>query len=103
MTQTVQRRKIEVLVDEPLVRRIAATATQVGIKGYTILPTLSGAGEHGTWSDDLLTGAEHKVMFVTVTSEEKAAALVDALAPLLDSYRLLVLSSIVDVIRSEKF
>lgn len=103
MVDTVQRRKIEILVDAPLVRRIVAAAEAAGVTGYTLLPVLGGSGHGGRWSDDQVTGAEAKVMFVTITNELKAAALRDALAPLLESHGLLLVSGIVDVVRAAKF
>jgi len=103
MIETVQRRKIEVLVDSPLVRRVTQTADQVGVTGYTILPTLGGSGRGGRWSDDQVSGADAKVMFVTVTSQAKAEAFTDALAPLLESHGLMLMMSTVDVVRAGKF
>jgi hypothetical protein len=103
MVNTVQRRKIEILVDAPLVRRVIAAAEAVGVTGYTLLPTLGGAGHGGRWSDDQVTGAEAKVMFVTITNSTKAAALTDALAPLLQSLGLILVSGEVEVVRPEKF
>lgn len=103
MIETVQRRKIEVLVDRPLVRRVTETADEVGVTGYTLLPTLGGAGRGGRWSDDQVIGADSKVMFVTVTSQAKAEALMDALAPLLESHGLMLMTSTVDVVRAGKF
>jgi hypothetical protein len=103
MVNTVQRRKIEILVDAPLVRRVVAAAEEAGVTGYTLLPALGGAGHGGRWSDDQVTGAEAKMLFVTITGEGKAAALTDALAPLLESHGLLLVSGIVDVVRSERF
>jgi PII-like signaling protein len=103
MTRTVQRKKIEVMVDMPLARRVIEAAERVGIHGHTLLPVASGAGSHGNWSDDQLSGAEAKVIFVTVTSVEKASALIDALAPLLDDYGLMLIASDVEVVRGGKF
>jgi nitrogen regulatory protein PII-like uncharacterized protein len=103
MVNTVQRRKIEILVDAPLVRRVIAAAESVGVTGYTLLPTLGGAGHGGRWSDDQVTGTEAKVMFVTITNSDKAAALTNALAPLLQSLSLMLVSADVDVVRPEKF
>ena len=103
MVNTVQRRKIEILVDAPLIRRVVAAAEAVGVTGYTLLPTLGGAGHGGRWSDDQVTGAEAKVMFVTITNSTKAAALADALAPLLQSLSLILVSGDVEVVRPEKF
>lgn len=103
MTHTVPRRRIEVLVDAPLVRRVVAAAASAGVTGYTLLPTLGGSGERGSWSDDQISGAEAKVVFLTVASEPKAQALIEALTPLLESHGLILLTSVVDVVRGGKF
>lgn len=103
MTDTVSRRKIEVLVDTPLVPRIERLAAGAGVTGYTLLPALGGAGHGGRWTDDQVTGAETKVLFMAVMSAEKATALIDALAPILESHRLLLISSAVEVVRPGKF
>lgn len=103
MTETVSRRKIEVLVDGPLVPRIIAAAAGAGVTAYTLLPALGGAGRSGKWSDDQVTGVESKLLFMTVTSAAKAEALIDALAPILESHGLLLISSEVAVVRAGKF
>lgn len=103
MTETIRRRRIEVLVDAPLARRVIAIARAVDIAGYTLLPTLEGEGRGGHWSDDQISGAQSKRLFLSVTSAEKAAAFVDGIAPLLDSHGLLLLLSDVDVVRASKF
>lgn len=103
MTETVQRKRIEVLVDGPLVKSIIRAAEEAGIKGYTLLPTLGGAGAGGRWSEDQVSGAQSKVIFLTITSEAKCEALTDRLAPILESHGLMLFISPVDVIRAEKF
>jgi hypothetical protein len=103
MMQMVSRRRIEVLVDSPLVRRVVAAAATAGVTGYTLFPTLGGSGEGGAWTDDQLSGAESKVVFLTITSAEKADALIKALSPLLESHGLILLMSSVDVVRGGKF
>ena len=103
MTSTIKRRRIEVLVDRPLVQRIVEAAEVAGVTGYTLMPTLGGLGHGGRWSDDQISGAESKVLFLTVTHEGKAAALVEALTPLLESHGLVVFIGDVDVIRGDRF
>ncbi len=103
MIETTLRRRIEVLVDAPLVRLVVAAAHAAGVSGYTLMPTLGGEGRQGVWSDDQVTGAQAKVLFLAITTDEKSQRLLDQLMPLLDSHGLVVLSSPVDVIRKEKF
>ena len=103
MADTIRRRKIEILVDAPLVRRIVAAAEGAGVTGYTLLPAVGGAGHGGRWTDDQVSGADAKLMFVTVTNDARAAALTDALEPLLESHGLLLVLSDVEVVRADKF
>lgn len=99
---TVARKRIEILADAPLLPRLTAALTACGIGGHTVLPALSGSGRQGAWSLDRLTGTS-KIMLVAIASEEHAAVLVDAIGPLLDSHRLLLTISTVDVVRGDRF
>lgn len=100
---TISRRRIEVLADEPLIPAIVRIANDAGIIHYTLLPTLGGAGAHGRWRDDQLSGATAKLLLLFITSHEHAAAFIDRLAPLLESHHLMLLVSDVEVVRGAKF
>jgi PII-like signaling protein len=100
---TVIRKRIEILTDAPLVPRIAAACEVAGISGHTVIPALSGRGRSGKWSEDRLSGAQSKVIVLAIASPERADALLEALAPVLDSHRLLVSVGDVAVIRGERF
>ena len=103
MVKTFTRKRVEILVDTPLAQRLIQAAAEAGIAGYTLIPVQSGAGRGGTWHGDHVTGAQTKTIFLTIASEENAARLVDSLAPLLDSYGMLLTMSDVAVVRPEKF
>lgn len=103
MIEFVQRRKIEVFVDAPLVQSIVDLAVDAGVTGYTVIPALGGAGRSGRWTDDQVSGAEAKVLFVTVTSHTSAAAFIEALTPNLESHGMMLCATTVDVVRGEKF
>ncbi len=101
--ETVTRKRIDVLADAPLVPRIVSALTQAGVHGHTVLPAVSGAGRTGEWSEDRLTGAATKQWVVAIASADHADVLVDALGPLLDSHRLLLTISDVQVVRGDRF
>ena len=104
MVVTTKRRKIEILVDTPLLRRIRQLADDIGLPGYTLFRTLGGEGGQGRWRDDQVTGgAGSKVLFTTIVDEAHADALVDALTPLLDEYGLIMTISTVEVVRPDRF
>lgn len=96
-------KRLEVLVDAPLARRVCAAADVAGVTNYRLIPTAGGRGDHGRWSADELTGATGKLLFVTIVAPEKAAALVEALTPLLDSHDLLLTVDDVEVVRGGRF
>jgi PII-like signaling protein len=104
MKNTLTRKRIEILVDGPLVRKITRAADEAAINGYTLLSAVSGKGGGGIWSDDQVTGgASAKQLFLTVCNEEKAQAFLDLVRPLLDSHGLVLFLSDVQVIRGSKF
>jgi len=94
------RKKIEILVDAPLLRRIRDLAEECGVPGYTVLPTLGGGGQQGRWLDDQVTGgAGTKVVFATVVGDRVADRFLTAVKPLIDEYGLMVTVYAVEVLR----
>lgn len=102
MIETVVRKRIEILADTPLVRRITAAIDRAGITGWTVLPVQSGSGRDGAWREERITGAD-KSLILTIASQDKATALAEDLAPILSSHGLLLTMWDVEVIRGERF
>lgn len=103
MTNNIIRRRIEVLVDRPLVPLIVDAANTAGIAGYSLLPVMGGAGLGGAWSDDEISGAQAKLIFLAVASQDKSDRLVELLSPLLDSHGLILFIGTVDVVRGARY
>lgn len=103
MIETTPRERIEVLVDAPLSRQLVRLSEAAGISGHTLIRTESGRGRHGEWSEDLVSGATAKYIFLAIANQERAERFMELLAPLLESHGLIVLRSRVDVIRPERF
>lgn len=102
MIETVIRKRIEILADQPLVNRVTQAIDETGITGWTILPVTAGSGRDGRWREERVTGAD-KVLVLTVASQEKAASLAERLAPILTSHGFLLTMWDVEVIRGERF
>lgn len=103
MVEMVTRKRIEILVDTPLVPRIVRVVKSCDISGWSLIHVDAGGGRHGEWQDDDVTGAAAKTIVLTIASPDKAQALIDAIAPLLDSHRLLLTVGDVQVVRGERF
>ena len=100
--QTVKRKFLRVLVDAPLAKKIAARLDREGTTGYTVIPAIGGRGRSGPWWEDQVSGV-NMVMFIIVAKPEVADKVLQALAPLLDDYGLVVTMHDVDVVRPERY
>lgn len=100
---TVTRKRIDILADTPLMPRIVELLEKAEIHGHTIFPALSGSGRTGSWREERLSVAETKQVLMAIASREHADAFVDAIAPLLDTHRLLLTITDVEVVRGDRF
>lgn len=103
MVATVQRKRIEILVDNPLIPKIIHHVKKVDISGWSVMKIASGGGRDGRWQQDEVSGAAAKSIVLLIANEEKAGLLADALAPLLDSHSLLLTIANVEVVRGDRF
>ncbi|MBD2841758.1 P-II family nitrogen regulator [Erythrobacter rubeus] len=102
MIETVIRKRIEILADTQLQKRVTAAIDKVGITGWTIVPVTSGKGREGPWREERVMGTD-KVLVLTIAAEDKAMALAEDLAPMLTKYGFILSMWDVQVIRGERF
>ena len=102
MIETVIRKRIEILTDSALLRRVTEAIDRAGITGWTVTPVTSGKGREGYWHEEPVTGTD-KVLVLSVAPADKAMALAEALAPMLTSHGFLLTMWDVEVIRGERF
>ena len=102
MIETVIRKRIEILTDKALVKRVTEAIDAAEITGWTITPVESGKGRDGHWREERVMGTD-KVFVLTVAPEDKAMKLAESLAPILTSHSLLLTMWDVQVIRGERF
>lgn len=102
MVETVTRKRLEILVDTPLVRKVTQAIEDAAISGWSVVPVTSGRGREGRWHEERVTGSD-KSLVLAIASEEKAAALIEQLAPILTSHGLLLTMANVEVVRGERF
>ncbi|MFC4292057.1 P-II family nitrogen regulator [Sphingorhabdus arenilitoris] len=103
MVDTVVRKRIEILVDTPLMPIIINMIKSAGISGWSVIHVDSGGGRDGEWQHDDVTGAAAKSILLAIASDEKAQALIDRIEPILETHRLLLTVGNVQVIRGDKF
>lgn len=48
--QTTLKKRLEIVIEAPVIDRLRRVLDEQGVSGYTILPALSGRGRHGRWN-----------------------------------------------------
>ena len=102
MIETVIRKRIEILADTRLQKRVTDAIDRADITGWTIVPVTSGKGRDGPWREERVMGTD-KVFVLTIAAEDKAMALAEDLAPMLTKYGFILTMWDVQVIRGERF
>lgn len=102
MTELVHRKRLEIIANLELADWVADEAEAVGITHFTIVPTLGGKGVHGRWRNDGV-GGQGKCLIITVTSKERAEALINRIGSMLSDYRIVMDVADVEVLRGDRF
>ncbi len=102
--QTFPKKRIEIMVESPLMSRVITILDDLGVSGYTVLPAIAGRGKDGSWHRDGQVGRVGSVVQILCIVDESRE--VDVLEPL---FRLvsrqigIVTVSDVRVVRSDQF
>ncbi|MFM1815070.1 MAG: hypothetical protein RLZ98_1765 [Pseudomonadota bacterium] len=102
--RTYPKKRIDIMVEAPLMNRVISILEQNGAGGYTVMPAIAGKGKDGSWHRDGLVGRVGAVVQVFCIIDE--SELDDILTPLfsLVSQQIgIVTISDVQVIRPDHF
>lgn len=101
---THKKKRIEIIVELPMLRRVLEAIDKTGASGYTVLPVLAGRGDSGEWrGDEMIGDTGHMAQVVVVTSEHRIESLLEGIYALVKRQVGIITISNVDVIRSEHF
>lgn len=102
--QTHKAKRVEIIIEAPMQRRLEDALSRAGVRGYTILPVMGGNGASGQWSrEGQVSRAGGLVAFVCIVRDEKKDALLDAAFAVLERHIGIVSVCDCEVIRAERF
>lgn len=101
--QTTRRKKLEIIVEASLLRRVEQLLDEAGVRGWTVLPSLEGHGSGGDWSSGDFVPGQEKRLILAVASSEVADGMLGRLSAFFADYPGLVFISDVEVLRAERF
>ncbi len=98
-----QKKKIEVVVEATYLPRVIEAATKAGAKGYSVIPHLTGNGQHGARQGRGLSGAFENAMFISIVDKAIADEVVSNIQNAIGDAIGILYTSDVDVIRQDHF
>ena len=102
--ETHQAKRVEIIIEAPLERRLTEALRKAGVTGYTVLPVLGGSGRSGQWSRDAeVSRASGMVAVVCLIRPERLDAMLDAAFAVVERHIGVVSVTDAQVLRAERF
>lgn len=102
--QTHKAKRVSIIIEAPMERRLTNALTKAGVTGYTILPVQGGSGRSGRWRrDGQVSSAGGMVSVICIVRPEKVDALLEAAFEVVERHIGVVSVTDCDVLRAERF
>ncbi|WP_420346071.1 DUF190 domain-containing protein [Pelagibius sp.] len=101
--ETYNRKRLDIIVEAPLLRHVVALLEAEAVRGYTVMPCLSGKGPESSWHEGEISDAFAKRLIIVIAQEEQARQVMAAAHSLLSDYSAIITLSDVEVIRADHF
>ena len=102
--KTHSKKRIDIMIETPLLRRVTEMLDELEVGGYTVLPALAGRGKDGAWHRDGVIGrAGSLVTVISIIDEDRVQPVLEPLFALVNAQIGIVTVSDVEVIRPDRF
>ncbi|MEL6204576.1 MAG: transcriptional regulator [Pseudomonadota bacterium] len=101
---THKAKRVEIIIEAPMERRLQDALTGAGVTGFTVLPVLGGSGRSGAWTrEGQVSRAGGMVAFVCIIRPERLDTLLEAAFTVVERHIGVVCVTDCDVLRAERF
>lgn len=102
--QTHPKKRIDLIIEMPLLRRITERFDKAGVSGYSVLPVIAGRGQTGPWSaGGQVSDVGQMAAIVCIVDPSKVDAVLDEVFAVVRRQIGFVTVSDVSVVRPERF
>ena len=102
--QTHLKKRIDIIIEMPLLRRITERFDKAGVSGYSVLPVIAGRGQTGAWSaGGQVSEVGQMAAIICIVDVGKADAVLDEVFAVVKKQIGFVTVSDVAVVRPERF
>jgi nitrogen regulatory protein PII len=104
MMQTHRAKRVVIIIEAPMRRRLEAALHEAGITGYTVVPVMGGSGRSGQWSSEGQVGLSGgMVQFICIIRPDRLDTLLEAAFDVVERHIGVVTVSDCEVLRAERF
>ena len=102
--ETFLKKRIEIMVETPLMTRVIRILDDLGVSGYTVVPAIAGRGKDGSWHRDGQVGRVGSVVqILCIVDGTREHDVLEPLFRLVSRQIGIVTVSDVRVVRSDQF
>ena len=102
--QTHKAKRVEIIIEAPMERRLCDALSENGVTGFTVLPVRGGSGRSGRWSrEGQVSRAGGMVAVICLVRPERLDTVIDAIFPLVERQVGVVSITECEVMRAERF
>ncbi|MFD1914267.1 DUF3240 family protein [Halodurantibacterium flavum] len=102
--QTHKAKRVEIIIEAVMERRLTEVLTEAGVTGFTVLPVSGGSGRSGRWSrDGQVSRAGGMVAVVCLIRPERVEPLLQAAFGVVERHIGVVSVTDCEVMRAERF
>ena len=101
--QTHTAKRVEIIIEAPMERRLTETLVKAGVTGFTVLPVLGGSGRSGQWTREGQVGRSGMVAFICIVRPERVDDLLEAAFKVVERHIGVVSVTDCQVLRAERF
>jgi len=99
-----QAKRVEIIIEAMMERRLTEALTAAGVTGYTVLPVSGGSGRSGEWTREGQVGrAGGMVAVICLVRPERLDPLIEAAFAVVERHIGVVSVTDAHVIRAERF
>ena len=102
--KTFAKKRIDLIIEMPLLRRVTERFDQAGVTGYSVIPVIAGRGQSGAWSaGGQVSEVGQMAAIMCIVDGGRVDTVLDAVFTVVQHQIGLVTVSDVEVIRPERF
>ncbi len=101
--QTHTAKRVEIVIEAPLERRLTDALNKAGVTGFTVLPVLGGSGRSGQWTREGQVGRSGMVAVICLIRPERLDPLLEAAFTVVERHIGVVSITDCEVLRAERF